>query len=296
MKADVAIEAYLDATWMEKGLSDNSLSSYRRDLLKFERWLLTHRADVLEADKIILLEYLSHLQTSGISSRSVARLLSCLRGFYRFALREHWINIDPSLDIAMPKLGRLLPKSISERDVELLLDAPDLDTAIGVRDKAMLELLYASGLRVSELVQLQTSDVNLRQGVIRVMGKGSKERIVPMGDEAVDALLQYYKEARPLLLKGRACDVVFPSNRAVAMTRQTFWHRIKIYVQAVGIQSEVSPHTLRHAFASHLLNHGADLRVVQLLLGHSDLSTTQIYTHIAQLRLQQLHKEHHPRG
>ena len=296
MNIDDIIERYLDGAWMEKGLSENSLLSYRQDLETFERWLLAQEQTLLAVDKILLQEYLAQLQQNNLSSRSVARLLSCLRGFYRYALRESWILIDPTLDISLPKLGRSLPKSLSEADVELLLLAPDEDAAIGLRDKAMLELLYACGLRVTELVGLQTSDINMMQGVIRVMGKGAKERLVPMGEEAYDCLQEYYKGARLELLGNKVSDVVFPSQRGTMMTRQTFWHRIKHYVAITGVQAHVSPHTLRHAFASHLLNHGADLRVVQMLLGHSDLSTTQIYTHIAQARLQELHSEHHPRG
>lgn len=293
---EVLAESYLDAAWMEKGLSENSLSSYRRDLEKFQRWLSLQSLQLLDVGAIELLEYLAHLQQSGISAKSVARLLSCLRGFYQYALREGWLTVDPTLNIDMPKLGRTLPQSLSEQDVECLLAAPDVDSAIGLRDKAMLELLYACGLRVTELVSIQTSDINLMQGVVRVMGKGNKERLVPMGDEAVHWLQRYYQQARPELLNARISDVVFPSNRAVAMTRQTFWYRIKHYALAADIQVNISPHTLRHAFATHLLNHGADLRVVQMLLGHSDLSTTQIYTHIAQARLQELHAKHHPRG
>ena len=295
-KNDNLVETYLDAVWMERGLSENSLSSYRRDLEKFQCWLQLQSMQLLSVSDIELLEYLSFLQKSGISAKSVARLLSCLRGFYRYALREGWLLKDPTLNVAMPKIGRSLPKSISEADVEHLLAAPDVSDAIGLRDKAMLEVLYACGLRVTELVTLQTSDINLMQGVVRVMGKGSKERLVPIGDEAVHWLQRYYQEARPLLLNERVSDVVFPSKRAVAMTRQTFWHRVKHHAVVAGIKSDISPHTLRHAFASHLLNHGADLRVVQMLLGHSDLSTTQIYTHIAQARLQELHAKHHPRG
>ncbi|NRB40022.1 MAG: site-specific tyrosine recombinase XerD [Pseudomonadales bacterium] len=293
---EAVIAVFLDGAWMEKGLAENSLSSYRLDLEKFQSWLQPKAMVLLQVSKVEILEYLAFLQGDGISAKSVARLLSCLRGFYRYALRENWIDTDPTLHIAMPKLGRALPKSISEQDVELLLMAPDVDTAIGLRDKAMLELLYACGLRVTELVTMQTSDVNLMQGVVRVMGKGSKERLVPMGEEAASWLQQYYRDARPVLLKERISDVVFPSNRAVAMTRQTFWHRVKHHAKHAGIKVDISPHTLRHAFATHLLNHGADLRVVQMLLGHSDLSTTQIYTHIASARLQELHAKHHPRG
>jgi integrase/recombinase XerD len=234
---------------------------------------------------------------SGIKARSTARALSCLRSFYRYLLREKVIKVDPTLRIENPKLGRPLPDSLTESDVERLLAAPDLTTPIGIRDRAMLEVLYACGLRVTELVSLRLTDMNLRQGVLRVMGKGSKERLVPLGEEAISWLQQFIQDSRDELLKKNLSeDVVFPSNQGKMMTRQTFWHRIKIHAQDAGIKKKLSPHTLRHAFATHLVNHGADLRVVQLLLGHSDLSTTQIYTHIAQQRMKELHAEHHPRG
>lgn len=288
------VDGYLDAAWMEKGLAENSLSSYRRDLELFQLWLKGQSSDLLEADEVAINRFFAWRAQNGVSSRSIARLLSTLRGFYQHALRENKIQQDPTLNIESPKLGRRLPDVLSEEDVEALLDAPDIDDAIGLRDKAMLELLYACGLRVSELIALQTSDIHLMQGVIRVMGKGSKERLVPMGEIAQEWIERYYQEARPLLAKQN--NVCFPSNRGTQMTRQTFWHRIKHYALVAGIAKPLSPHTLRHAFASHLLNHGADLRVVQMLLGHSDLSTTQIYTHIATQRLQDLHQQHHPRG
>jgi integrase/recombinase XerD len=222
--------------------------------------------------------------------------MSCVRGFYRFLLREKLITQDPTLDIRSPKLGRGLPKFLTESEVERLLAAPDLSDPVGLRDRAMLELLYACGLRISELTGLVIGSLNLRQGVVRVTGKGSKERLIPMGQEAMLWLDRYTAEARPILLDNQPADVLFPSQRSQPMTRQTFWHRIKLYAKKVDIRTPVSPHTLRHAFATHLLNHGADLRVVQLLLGHSDLSTTQIYTHVARARMQSLHAEHHPRG
>lgn len=289
------IAAYLDALWLEKGLSENSLSSYGSDLRKFSQWLNREQSrSLLDVSRLDIFEYLS--ESISKSARSSARFLSCLRGFYRHALREGLLSEDPSAQIDFPKLGRPLPKSLSESDVEALLSAPDISQAMEFRDRAMLELLYACGLRVTELVSLEMSQVNLRQGVVRLFGKGNKERLVPMGEEAISILEQYFKQARPELLTAGLNDVVFPSRRGSKMTRQTFWHRIKHYALRAHIQSELSPHTLRHAFATHLLNHGADLRVVQLLLGHSDLSTTQIYTHIAKQRLHDLHKEHHPRG
>jgi len=291
------IERYIDAMWMEKGLSDNSLSSYRRDLRQFHDWLAQNRdSSILRADRSALQAYLGARLRQGQSPRSTARFMSCVRGFYHYLLREGRITVDPTLDVDSPKLGRPLPKSLSEQDVERLLQAPDLDVALEFRDRTMLEMLYACGLRVTELTSLQVVQVSINQGVVRVFGKGSKERLVPMGEEALLWLRRYMAGPRAELLKGIPSDVVFPSRRGRQMTRQTFWYRIKIYALRAGIRQELSPHTLRHAFATHLLNHGADLRVVQLLLGHSDLSTTQIYTHVAKQRLQELHSRHHPRG
>jgi integrase/recombinase XerD len=291
------IERYIDAMWMEKGLSDNSLSSYRRDLRQFHEWLVKNKGNtIIRADRSSLQAYLGARLEQGQSPRSTARFMSCARGFYHYLLREGRLTVDPTLDVDSPKLGRPLPKSLSEQDVDKLLQAPDLDIALEFRDRTMLELLYACGLRVTELTSLQLTQVSLNQGVVRVFGKGSKERLVPMGEEALLWLQRYLAGPRAELLKDIPCDVVFPSRRGRQMTRQTFWYRIKIYAQRAGIKRELSPHTLRHAFATHLLNHGADLRVVQLLLGHSDLSTTQIYTHVAKQRLQELHAQHHPRG
>tara|TARA_R110002110_G_scaffold415560_1_gene650704 strand:- start:41721 stop:42626 length:906 start_codon:yes stop_codon:yes gene_type:complete len=291
------IDRYIDALWMEKGLSDNTLSSYRRDLRQFNTWLVSNKAcSVVGADRSSLQAYLGARLRDGQSQRSTARFLSCARGFYHYLLRESRITVDPTLDVDSPKLGRPLPKSLSEAQVEALLEAPDLDIALEFRDRTMLELLYACGLRVTELTSLQLVQVSVNQGVLRVFGKGSKERLVPMGEEALDWLQRYLVGARRELLKGGGSDVVFPSRRGTQMTRQTFWYRIKIYAQRAGIRQNLSPHTLRHAFATHLLNHGADLRVVQMLLGHSDLSTTQIYTHVAKQRMQELHARHHPRG
>ncbi len=291
------IERYIDAMWMEKGLSDNSLSSYRRDLRQFHDWLAQNRdSSIMRADRSSLQAYLGARLRQGQSPRSTARFMSCVRGFYHYLLREGRVTVDPTLDVDSPKLGRPLPKSLSEQDVERLLQAPDLDVALEFRDRTMLEMLYACGLRVTELTSLQLVQVSINQGVVRVFGKGSKERLVPMGEEALLWLRRYMAGPRAELLKGIPSDVVFPSRRGRQMTRQTFWYRIKIYALRAGIRQELSPHTLRHAFATHLLNHGADLRVVQLLLGHSDLSTTQIYTHVAKQRMQELHARHHPRG
>ncbi|WP_434770901.1 site-specific tyrosine recombinase XerD [Pseudomonas entomophila] len=290
------IDQFLDALWLEKGLSDNTRVSYRSDLTLYNGWLHARSVRLPDADRPLILDHLAWRLDQGYKPRSTARFISGLRGFYRYLLREGHISVDPTLLVEMPQLGKPLPKSLSEADVEALLQAPDLGEPIGERDRAMLEVLYACGLRVTELVSLRLDQVNLRQGVLRVMGKGSKERLVPMGEEAVVWVERYLHGGRADLLNGRPSDVLFPSQRGEQMTRQTFWHRIKHHALVAGIDKTLSPHTLRHAFATHLLNHGADLRVVQMLLGHSDLSTTQIYTHVAKARLQQLHAEHHPRG
>ncbi|MCU7905439.1 MAG: site-specific tyrosine recombinase XerD [Candidatus Thiodiazotropha sp. (ex Epidulcina cf. delphinae)] len=291
------IETFSDALWMERGLSRNTLSAYQSDLHKLADWLKTHQGyGLLWAQRADLQRYLGELARQGRKSRSSARLLSCLKQFYRHGLREGWLSVDPSVRIDAPKLGRALPKSLSEGEVEALLEAPDSENAEGMRDRAMLEILYATGLRVSELVDLRPEQVSLTQGVIRIVGKGGKERLVPMGDEAQDWLERFCAGARGELLGARICPHLFPTRRGHGMTRQAFWHRIKKHAATAGINRQVSPHTLRHAFATHLLNHGANLRVVQLLLGHSDLSTTQIYTHVARERLKRLHAEHHPRG
>jgi integrase/recombinase XerD len=282
---------------MEKGLSDNTLTSYRRDLASYSDWLdSSHASDLLKADDSHLMAYLGWRTGQGRSARSTSRFLSCVRGFYRYQVREGVLSKDPSLDIDSPKLGRSLPKSLSEDEVDRLLEAPNLDKALEFRDRTMLELLYACGLRVTELVSLRLLQLSLNQGVVRIVGKGDKERLVPMGEEALSWLQKYMNGPRMELLKNVPSDVLFPSRRGSEMTRQAFWYRIKIYAERAEIKQHLSPHTLRHAFATHLLNHGADLRVVQLLLGHSDLSTTQIYTHVAKERMKELHAEHHPRG
>ncbi|OUM06217.1 site-specific tyrosine recombinase XerD [Pseudomonas syringae] len=290
------IDRFLDALWLEKGLSDNTRDSYRSDLALFNGWLQERSVDLPGAGRDVILDHLAWRVENAYKPRSTARFLSGARGFYRYLLREKLITVDPTLQIDMPQLGKPLPKSLSEADVEALLAAPDLSEPIGQRDRAMLEVLYACGLRVTELISLTLEQVNLRQGVLRVMGKGSKERLVPMGEEAIVWVERYMRGARDELLGGRPSDVLFPSTRGEQMTRQTFWHRIKHQATVAGIGKSLSPHTLRHAFATHLLNHGADLRVVQMLLGHSDLSTTQIYTHVARARLHEMHAKHHPRG
>ncbi len=290
------VSAFLDSSWMEKGLSNLTQESYRRDLSQFAIWLNQRGSRLDVADSAAIQQFLDFRFQQKLSSRTSARFLSCLRGFYRYLLREGVLKENPVALIENPKLGKPLPKSLTESDVEALLAAPDVESPLGLRDRTMLEVLYACGLRVSELVGLTVSQINLRQNVVRILGKGSKERLVPMGEEAARWLERYLREARPVLLNNIPDEIVFPSTRAQPMTRQTFWYRIKYWAEVAGIQAELSPHTLRHAFATHLLNHGADLRVVQLLLGHSDLSTTQIYTHVAKLRMKQQHALHHPRG
>ncbi len=288
------IQRYLDACWLERGLSDNTLAAYRRDLLATQTWLIERHTDLRDATTLDLHECMSARFQAGVGSRSAARWLSALRGFYRYLLLHQEIEADPTATLEHPKPGRPLPTSISPNQVDALLAAPDVTTAVGMRDRAMLEVLYACGLRISELVGLSVNDVNRRQGWVRVRGKGDKERLVPMGEAALAWLDRYLREVWPALAAGS--DVLFPSNRQRQMTRQTFWHAIKRHARAAGISANISPHTLRHAFATHLVDNGADLRAVQMMLGHSDLSTTQIYTHVAQQRLKALVEEHHPRG
>ena len=291
------IEAFLDTLWVEHGLSENTLTAYRNDLLGLSRWLSRPAVRITEVQRNHLLDYLSYRVQQGSTPRTTARLLSSIRRFYRYLVRQGMTQKDPSAQIEFPKLGRPLPDALAEEEVERLLVAPDIGKAHGMRDRAMLELLYACGLRVSELVGLTLDQVNLNHGVIRVIGKGSKERLIPFGEQANEWIGRFMNEARADLLKSHPpCGALFVTNRGAGMTRQAFWALIKKYAKQVGITKHLSPHTLRHAFATHLLNHGADLRVVQMLLGHSDLSTTQIYTHVAQARLQELHRKHHPRG
>lgn len=291
------IEAFLDGLWMERGLANNTLSAYRSDLQAFARWLrASERPRLLRTGRADVMGYLSARVAAGSSRRSGARLLSTLRRFYRFQVRQGVMEHDPTARVDAPRTGRPLPASLNEDEVERLLDAPDADTALGLRDRAMLEVLYATGLRVSELVSLRLDQINRRQGVVRVTGKGGKERLVPLGEAALAALDHYLNGARGLTPGASSTSAVFITGRGQGMTRQAFWYRIRDHARNAGIHKPLSPHTLRHSFATHLLNHGADLRVVQLLLGHSDLSTTQVYTHVARARLQALHAEHHPRG
>lgn len=293
---DTIMEQFLDSLWQEHGLSENTVASYRLDLESFVD-TLTNPKDFLTIDHLGLQSFLGLRLEQGYKTSSSARMLSCLRKFFRFLYIENYRPDDPTLTLMSPKKPAHLPKSISEEQVLNLLDCPNTLDPIELRDKAMLELLYATGLRVTELVSLTMDNLSLRQGVVRIIGKGDKERLVPIGEEASYWIQEFLQYARPMLLNHQPSDVVFPSRRGQQMTRQTFWHRIKHYALLAGIDAEkLSPHVLRHAFATHLVNHGADLRVVQMLLGHSDLSTTQIYTQVAKARLKSLHQQFHPRG
>ena len=295
--SEALLDEFCDTLWLEDGLARNTLESYRRDLCQFKAWLKRAAGkELLDAHHGDIQGYLGYQFARKARATSAARLLSSLKRFYRYNVRSGKVSADPTLNIDAPALPRGLPKSLTEADVETLLDSPDVGSVLGLRDKAMLEMLYASGLRVSELVTLKAAQVSRDMGVVRVMGKGSKERLVPLGEEALTWLTRYLGESRPALLSGQACDDLFVTSRGEGMTRQAFWYLIKRYAARAALAKAVSPHTLRHAFATHLLNHGADLRVVQLLLGHSDISTTQIYTHVARERLKQLHAKHHPRG
>ena len=291
------IDAFCDALWLEDGLAKATLDSYRSDLGRLAAWLAEHQYEaLLDARESTLTGFIAHLARN-TRATSQARYLATLRRFYRWQVGRGRLVADPTLKLANPSLPSRLPKVMSEKQVEALLDAPDLDTPLGLRDRAMLETIYATGLRVSELVNLKLHEVALNDGVLRALGKGSKERLVPLGQLAIDWIQRYLDESRPEILNGQQTDDLFVTARGAAMTRQAFWQLIKRYAQLAGIDpAKLSPHVLRHAFATHLLNHGADLRVVQLLLGHADISTTQIYTHVARERLKSLHAVHHPRG
>ncbi len=296
-EGDPLLDAFIDSLWLEDGLSRNTLESYRRDLRHCDRWLREHcGCGLRDATKTDLLKCFAARYEARAKSTSTARLLSSLRRYFGYLVRERVRQGDPTQDIAPPRRPVRLPKSLTEAHVEALLAAPDVGGTLGLRDKAMLELLYASGLRVSELVALTMAQLSHDMGVVRVLGKGARERLVPVGDEALHWVRAYVREARPVLLAERSSEAMFVTARAEPMTRQAFWYLIKRYALRAGVPVSVSPHTLRHAFATHLLNHGADLRVVQLLLGHADISTTQIYTHVARERLKRLHAKHHPRG
>ncbi|HYR05660.1 MAG TPA: site-specific tyrosine recombinase XerD [Gallionella sp.] len=292
------LDEFCDNLWLEDGLSRNTLDSYRRDLTKFAAWLEQQRGlSILQTTHADIQGFLAHLVAAQKAKpSSTGRAISSLKRLFRYLLRQNRISADPTLQIDTPKLPRNLPKSLTEQDVEQLLNAPDTQTPLGLRDRTMFEVLYATGLRVSELVTLRVTQVSMDMGVVRVMGKGSKERLVPLGEEALDWLRRYIADGRGVLLGKQISDALFVTARGEGMTRQMFWYLIKKHARTGGISKPLSPHTLRHAFATHLLNHGADLRVVQMLLGHADISTTQIYTHVARERLKQLHAVHHPRG
>lgn len=293
------LDEFCDALWLEDGLSRNTMESYRSDLEQFGDWFARQKpgdSSFLTVTHSDLLGFMTGRFSAGIKASTTSRELSSLKRFYRFLLRQGKINADPTLNIDTPRVPRSLPVSLTETDVEALLGAPAVNLPLGLRDRAMLEVLYASGLRVSELVSLESGQISLDMGVVRIMGKGGKERLTPLGEEALEWVIRYLKEIRPALLDGKSSNALFVTYRGAGMTRQAFWYLIKRYARQAGITKPLSPHGLRHAFATHLLNHGADLRVVQLLLGHADISTTQIYTHVARERLKRIHEMHHPRG
>ena len=294
--SDPAVSRFLDAVWRERGLSTNTLAAYRADLTALARWLAERRVLMINTSRADLEDFIAWRVKAGARPRSTARQLSSFRRFFRYLVRENLIRDDPTAEIAMPKIGRSLPRSLTEEEVESLLGTPQVADPLGHRDRTMLEVLYATGLRVSELVNLRHSQVSLNQGVIRILGKGNRERLIPLGEEAIRWLGEFARGPRSEILLERQSEYLFPTRRGERMTRQAFWHIIKRYARKAGVNKELSPHTLRHAFATHLLNHGADLRVVQMLLGHSDLSTTQIYTHVARERMKELHSSHHPSG
>ncbi|HHF3644555.1 TPA: site-specific tyrosine recombinase XerD [Haemophilus influenzae] len=297
MKNLALIDLFLNEYWIEKGLSENTVQSYRLDLTALCDWLDKNDLSLETLDAVDLQGFLGERLEKGYKATSTARMLSAMRKLFQYLYREKYRVDDPSAVLSSPKLPSRLPKYLTEQQVSDLLNTPDVEVPLELRDKAMLELLYATGLRVTELVSLTIENMSVQQGVVRVIGKGNKERIVPMGEEAVYWVRQFILYGRPVLLNGKSSDVVFPSQRAQQMTRQTFWHRVKHYAILADIDVDtLSPHVLRHAFATHLVNHGADLRVVQMLLGHTDLSTTQIYTHVAKERLKRLHERFHPRG
>lgn len=292
----LVVDRFLDAIWMERGLSENTLGAYRADLLALKARLDDKSVNLIIAERGDIMDYIAWRVENGAKPRSTARQLSSFRRFYRYLLREGLISEDPTANIAMPKIGRALPQSLTEGEVDALLSAPNVSEPLGHRDRAMLEVLYATGVRVSELINLKINQINLNQGVLRIVGKGDRERLIPLGDEAQDWVREFIDGPRVEILLERQTDYLFPTRRGDRMTRQAFWHIIKRYAKKAGVAKKLSPHTVRHAFATHLLNNGADLRVVQLLLGHSDVSTTQIYTHVARERMKELHSRHHPRG
>ena len=291
------LDAFIDTIWIEKGLSQNTLNSYKSDTEKYLLWLSNNSLSYKKVSRADILQYLAYLFSQKLGSKSVARKLSSLRVFYKYLVVKNILATDPGELVVTPKILISIPKTLDEKEVEKLLDCPNVNSPLGLRDKAMIETLYSCGLRVSELIDLELIHVNARQGVMKILGKGQKERLVPMGEKLINIMDDYLSESRPKLLNKNISDYFFISSRGSKMTRQSFWHRIKFYSEKAGLNKKnISPHVLRHAFATHLLNNGADLRVVQLLLGHSDLNTTQIYTEVAKYRLKQLHNKHHPRG
>ena len=295
-KESKMIDSFLDSLWLEQGLSKSTLDAYRSDLKLLKVWEKNRELKMDEISRPDLLEFIAFKAEQGSSARTSARMLSSLRRFYTYLMQQEIISTNPTDKISMPKIGRSLPVLLTENEVLKLIKAPNTKKPLGFRDRVMLELLYATGLRVSELVKLEVNQVNLNQGYLRVMGKGDKERLVPMGKTAKRWMKNYLNGPIQEILNDRQSDCLFPTRTSTSISRQAFWQIIKKYAMKVGISAKLSPHSLRHAFATHLINHGADLRVVQMLLGHSDLSTTQIYTHIAQHRLKDLHEKHHPRG
>lgn len=295
-ESKLLIETFIDSLWLEKNLSQNTLSSYKTDLDKFKNFLEKNEKSVLVADHFLILSFLSHLLDKGFSSKTVSRNISSLKSFYKYLISVEHLKTNPMLNIDSPKSGLFLPTTLTVEETQQILDAPNEDRAIELRDKAMLYTLYATGMRISELISLNLHNINLTRGSVQVIGKGGKERLIPLTDDSMKMIKKYLQDARDKLAKGKDHNNIFVSTHGKQISRHSFWHRIKAYMKRVSVSKEVHPHTLRHAFATHMLNNGADLRSVQLLLGHSDLATTQIYTHVAQAEVQKLHKKHHPRG
>ena len=295
-ESKLLIETFLDSLWLEKNLSQNTLESYKNDLSKFRNFLEKNNKSVLKADHFLILSFLSFLLDKGFSSKTVSRNISSLKSFFKYLISVEHIKINPMLNIDAPKSGLYLPTTLTVEETQQILDAPNELRAIEMRDKAMLYTLYATGMRISELISLNMHNVDLTRGSVQVIGKGGKERLIPLTSDAINMIKKYLTEAREKLSKGKDHNNIFVSTHGKQISRHSFWHRIKAYLKKVDVNKEVHPHTLRHAFATHMLNNGADLRSVQLLLGHSDLATTQIYTHVAQAEVKNLHKKHHPRG
>jgi|TARA_Y100000766_G_C18793612_1_gene549464 integrase/recombinase XerD len=295
-ESKLLIETFLDSLWLEKNLSQNTLESYKNDLNKFRNFLEKNNKSVLKADHFLILSFLSFLLDKGFSSKTVSRNISSLKSFFKYLISVEHIKINPMLNIDAPKSGLFLPTTLTVEETQQILDAPNELRPIEMRDKAMLYTLYATGMRISELISLNMHNVDLTRGSVQVIGKGGKERLIPLTNDAITMIKKYLTNARDKLSKGKDHNNIFVSTHGKQISRHSFWHRIKAYLKKVDVKKEVHPHTLRHAFATHMLNNGADLRSVQLLLGHSDLATTQIYTHVAQAEVKNLHKKHHPRG